>query len=79
MNEGGSTWEPERETSLRETSQKMEVLKEHIKALYHVLSENLGQTPEAFHFDDFELRYGKLYYRDEHIFDNQRGKAKVVW
>ena len=48
--EGGSTLQPERETSLGGMSQKTEVLKEHIKALYHVLSEHLGQTPEAFHF-----------------------------
>ena len=64
---GGSIWEPEgeQETLFGGTSQRMEVLKEHIKALYHVLSENLGQTPEAFHFDDFEIRYRKLYYRDK--------------
>ena len=47
------------------TSQKTKVLKEHIKALYHVLSENLEQTPEAFHFDDFEIGDEKLYYRDK--------------
>ena len=63
VTEGGST--PEQETSFRGTSQKTEVLTEHIKALYHVLSENLGQTPEAHHFDDFELRNGELYYRNE--------------
>ena len=43
----------------------MEVLKEHLKALYHVLSKHLGQTPEAFHFNDFKIKYGKLYYRDK--------------
>ena len=41
----------------------MEVLREHVKALYHVLSEETAQTPEAFH--DFELRGGKLYYKDK--------------
>ena len=61
------TWEPEceQETSFEGTSQRTEVLKEHVKALYHVLSENLGQTPEAFHFDDFKLRDEKLYCRDK--------------
>ena len=62
---GGSIWEPEQETSFGGTRQRTEVLKEHVKALYHVLSENLGQTPEAFHFEDFELRNGELYYRDK--------------
>ena len=45
-------------------SQRTEVLREHVKALYHVLSEETGQTPEAFHFNDFKLRDGKLCYRD---------------
>ena len=39
----------------------MEVLKQHVKVLYL----KKMQTPEAFHFDDFEIRYGKLYYRDK--------------
>ena len=41
---GGSTWEPEpeQETLFEGTSQKMEVLKEHIKALYHVLSKSIS-------------------------------------
>ena len=43
----------------------MKVLREHIEGLSHVLSKNLGQTQEAFHFDDLEIRYGKLYYRDK--------------
>ena len=43
----------------------MEVLKEHAKVLYHVLSKKLDQTPEVFHFDKFEIRDGKLYYRDK--------------
>ena len=30
-----------------------------------MLSKETGQTPEAFHFDDFELRDGKLYYKDK--------------
>ena len=48
MIEGGSTWEPEQETSFKGTSQRMEVLKEHIKALYYVLSEHLGQIQKHF-------------------------------
>ena len=58
--EGGSTWEPEREqeTSFRGESQRTRLLKYYVKALYKKLSECLGETSEAFHFDDFDLRDG---------------------
>ena len=64
---GGSTWKPEheQETSFGGTSQKTEVLKEHIKVLHRMLFEETGQTTDTFHFDDFELRDGKLYYIDK--------------
>ena len=39
------------------------VLREHSEGLYRKLSEITCQTPEAFHFDDFELRDGGLYYK----------------
>ena len=42
-----------------------EVLKDHVKGLYHVLSEHLGQTLEAFYFNDFELRSRNVYYRKD--------------
>ena len=61
--EGGSSWEPERETSFGGTSQRTEVLKEHDKALYRMLSEETGQTLEVFQFDNFEYINGKLYYK----------------
>ena len=40
---GGSAWEPEREqeTSFGGMSLRTKVLREHVEALYHVLSENL--------------------------------------
>ena len=41
----------------------MEVLKEHIKALYRMLSKETGQTPEVFHLDNFRYIDGKLYYK----------------
>ena len=34
------------------------VLRKHVEGLYQKLSKNMGQTPEVFHFDDFELRDG---------------------
>ena len=75
----GSTWEPEQETLFRGTSQKMEVLKEHVKALYRKLSEITGQTSETFHFDYFEIRNGKLYYKDKRkSLTNKRGKLRKV-
>ena len=36
-----------------------------VKKLYRELSEITGQAPEAFQFDNFEHRDGKLYYRDK--------------
>ena len=29
------------------------------------ISEGTSQTPEVFHFDNFKVRDGKLYYRDK--------------
>ena len=36
--------------------------------LYYVLSEETGQTPEAFHFDNFKYIDGKLYYKGKSTF-----------
>ena len=54
---GGSTWEPEREqeTSFGGTSQRTRLVKDYVKDLYEKLSENIGETPEPFHFDYFKL------------------------
>ena len=63
-----STWKPQRE---QETSfgggktQSAELKELFVEGLYRKLSETTGQTPEAFHFDYFELRDGKLYYKDK--------------
>ena len=47
---GEDTWEPEREqeTSFGGMSLRMKVLREHVEALYHVLSENLGKSQKHF-------------------------------
>ena len=37
-------------------------MKEYIKDLYKKLSENIGETPELFHYDYFKLEGGELYY-----------------
>ena len=66
---GGSIWEPEpeQETSFGGESLRIKVLKEKVEGLYQKLSERRGETPEAFHFDYFELRDGELYYKGKNI------------
>ena len=58
--EGGSTWEPEHEQErpFGGMSQRTRLVKDYIKDLYKKLSENIGETPEAFHFDYFKLECG---------------------
>ena len=53
----------EQETSFRGESKRAELMKDYVKDLYQKLSEEHGAS-EAFHFDYFELRDGKLYYKD---------------
>ena len=36
-------------------------MKDYVKDLYKKLSENIGETPELFHYDYFKLEGGKLY------------------
>ena len=84
--EGGSTGEPEheQETSFRGESQRTKLMKDYVNDLYKKLSENIGETPEAFDFDYFRLKDGELYYRvtseksSEKALNNQRG-AKISW
>ena len=60
-----STWEPdqgEQETSFGGESQRTKLMKDYVKDLYKKLSENIGETPELFHYDYFKLEGGELYY-----------------
>ena len=62
---GGSTWEPEREQEASfggRESQRTKLMKDYFKDLYKKLSENIGKTPELFHYDYFKLEGGELYY-----------------
>ena len=62
---GGSTWEPEceQETSFEGREfQRTKLIKDYVKDLYKKLSENIGETPELFHYDYFKLEGGELYY-----------------
>ena len=59
--EGVQTWEPthEQETSFRgREPQRNKLMKDYIKDLYKKLSENIGETPELFHYDYFKLKGG---------------------
>ena len=62
---GRSTWEPtrEQETSFGGESQRIKLMKDYVRDLYKKLSENIGKTPELFHYDYFKLKDGELYYR----------------
>ena len=37
-------------------------MKDYVRDLYKKLSENVGETPELFHYDYFKLEGGELYY-----------------
>ena len=60
---GGSTWEPTREqdTSFGGESQRTKLKIYYVRDLYKKLSENIGETPELFHYDYFKLQDGELY------------------
>ena len=78
---GGSTWEPDRreqETSFRGESQRTKLMKDYIKDLYKKLSENIGETPELFHYDYFKLEDGELYYIGNRKPLTTEGKLKSV-
>ena len=79
---GRSTWEPERgeqETSFggRE-SHGTKLMKDYVKDLYKKLSENVGETPELFHYDYFKLEGGELYYIGSRKPLTTEGKLKSV-
>ena len=78
---GRSTWEPERgeqETSFGGESQRTKLMKDYVRDLYKKLSENVGETPELFHYDYFKLEDGELYYRGSRKPLTTEGKLKSV-
>ena len=75
-----STWEPDRgeqEPSFRGESQRTKLMKDYIKGKKK-LSENIGETPELFHCDYFELEGGELYYIGSRKPLTTEGKLKSV-
>ena len=78
---GGSTCEPDRgeqETSFRGESQRTKLMKDYVRDLYNKLSENIGETPELFHYDYFKLEDGEMYYRGSRKPLMTEGKLKSV-
>ena len=75
-----STWEPtrEQETSFRGESQRTKLMKDYVRDLHKKLSENVGETPELFHYDYFKLEGGELYYIGNRKPLTTEGKLKSV-
>ena len=78
---GGSTWEPTREQERSfggRESQRTKLMKDYVRDLYKKLSENIGETPELFHYDYFKLEGGELYYIGSRKPLTTEGKLKSV-
>ena len=76
-----STWEPDRgeqETSFGGESQRTKLMKDYVRDLYKKLSENVGETPELFHYDYFKLEGWELYYIANRKPLTTEGKLKSV-
>ena len=76
-----STWEPDRgeqETSFGGESQRTKLMKDYVRDLYKKLSENIGESPELFHYDYFKLEGGDLYYIGSRKPLTTEGKLKSV-
>ena len=80
VGEGGSPWEPtrEQETSFGGESHRTKLMKDYVRDLYRRLSENIGETPELFHYDYFKLEGGELYYIGSRKPLTTEGKLKSV-
>ena len=76
-----STWEPDRreqETLFQGESQRTKLMKDYVRDLYKKLSENIGETPEEFHYDYFKLENRELYYRGKRKPLTTKGVLKSV-
>ena len=76
-----STWQPDRgeqETSFGGESQRTKLMKDYVRDLCKRLSENIGETPEEFHYDYFKLENGELYYRGKRKPLTSKGVLKLV-
>ena len=53
-------------------------MKDYVRDLYKRLSENIGETPELFHYDYCKLKGGELYYIGSRKPLTTEGKLKSV-
>ena len=53
-------------------------MKDYVEDLYKKISENIGETPEEFHYDYFKLENGDLYYRGRRKPLTTKGVLKSV-
>ena len=53
-------------------------MKDYVRDLYKRLSENIGKTPELFHYDYFKLEGRELYYIGSKKPLTTEGKLKSV-
>ena len=53
-------------------------MKDYVRDLYKRLSENIGVTPELFHYDYFKLEGRKLFYIGSRKALTTEGKLKSV-
>ena len=53
-------------------------MKDYVRDLYKKQSENIGETPELFHYDYFKLEGGELYYIGSRKPLTTEGKLKSV-
>ena len=53
-------------------------MKDYVRDLYKKLSENIGETPELFHYDYFKFEGGELYYIGSRKPLMTEGKLKLV-
>ena len=53
-------------------------MKDYVKDLYKKLSEDIGETPELFHYNYFKLEGGELYYIGNRKPLTTKGKLKSV-
>ena len=51
---------------------------DYVKDLYEKLLENIGETPELFHYDYFKLEGGEIYYIGNRKPLTTEGKLKSV-
>ena len=53
-------------------------MKDYVKDLHKKISENIGETPEEFHYDYFKFENGELYYRGKRKPLMTKGKLRPV-